>query len=229
MIKLLGSVPKNICVAVSGGLDSMSALHFLNNNTSRRIVALHFNHGTEHSDEAEEFVRDYCNKNRIALVVGRLSGVRDSNESKESFWRRERYSFFENWNLHVNENMMFNFEEKESISDHFCKAPIITCHHLDDAVETWIFTSLHGNQRLIPYKRGGFLRPFLLTRRCDFEDWANRNNVPHVFDPSNNDTAYMRNFIRHELMPNALTVNPGLHKVVYKKIKATHENYMDIF
>ena len=86
MIKLLGSVPKNICVAVSGGLDSMSALHFLNNNTSRRIVALHFNHGTEHSDEAEEFVRDYCNKNRIALVVGRLSGVRDSNESKESFW-----------------------------------------------------------------------------------------------------------------------------------------------
>ena len=148
--------------------------------------------------------RNYCNKNIIALVVGRLSGTRGSNESKESFWRRERYAFF---------------------ADSHGLLPVITCHHLDDVAETWLFTSLHGTPRLIPSRRGTYLRPFLETRKAVFEDWCSRKGVPYIEDPSNQDTRFMRNYIRHELMPKALRVNPGLHKVLRKKLKAESGAY----
>ena len=97
--------------------------------------------------------------------------------------------------------------------------PVITCHHLNDAVETWIFTSLHGKPRLIPHSRDNFLRPFLLSKKEAMINWCHNKGVPYAEDPSNLDTSYMRNYIRHVLMPNALNVNPGLHKVVYKKLK----------
>jgi tRNA(Ile)-lysidine synthase len=99
---------------------------------------------------------------------------------------------------------------------------------LDDVVETWIFTSLHGNPMLIPYKRDNFIRPFLTTRRGDFTNWCHDKDVQFVTDPSNLDEAYMRNFIRHTLLPNALIVNPGLHKVVKKKVLEQYNKTVDI-
>jgi tRNA(Ile)-lysidine synthase len=95
----------------------------------------------------------------------------------------------------------------------------VTCHHLDDVAETWLFTSLNGTPKLIPSRRDNYLRPFLQTRKAVFEDWCDRKEVPYHCDESNNDTRFNRNYIRHELMPKALRVNPGLHKVLRKKIR----------
>jgi tRNA(Ile)-lysidine synthase len=53
--------------------------------------------------------------------------------------------------------------------------------------------------------------------------WAELNGVPWIEDDSNLDTCYTRNYIRHELMPHALKVNPGLHKVVAKKVNTEYE------
>ena len=127
--------------------------------------------------------------------------------SKEDFWRSKRYNFLD-------------LESKEFVGSVLQNppTPVITCHHLDDAVETWLFTSMHGEGRLIPSKRDNYIRPFLLTRKAVFEDWCDRKSVPYVTDPSNTDTSFMRNYIRHELMPHALRVNPGIHKVIRKKI-----------
>ena len=68
--------------------------------------------------------------------------------------------------------------------------------------------------------RDFYLRPFLETRKSTFEDWCDRKNVPSFYDVSNSDTSYMRNYIRHEVVPKALRVNPGLHKVLRKKLKS---------
>jgi tRNA(Ile)-lysidine synthase len=202
MIKVLGSIPKKIAIAVSGGPDSMAAIDFLSNHTRRDITALHFNHGTAHAKDAEEFVREFCLERGVPLVVGRVQRPIEARESREAYWRSERYGWFEEWHH----------------GEYISPIPIITCHHLDDAVETWIFTSLHGNSMLIPYKRDNFIRPFLSTRKDTLVDWCDKKNVPYIVDPSNDDTSYMRNYIRHTLLPNALNVNPGLHKVVKKKV-----------
>jgi tRNA(Ile)-lysidine synthase len=99
---------------------------------------------------------------------------------------------------------------------------VVTGHHLDDALETWIWSSLHGTSKLLPHRRGNVIRPFLLNKKECFTDWAKRKGVPWVDDTSNSNTKYTRNYIRHELMPCALRVNPGLHKTIAKKIEDRH-------
>jgi len=200
MIRLTSKIPNKIAVAVSGGPDSMAALDFLSLN--REITALHYNHNTAHSDQAEEVVRQYCEDKQISLLIGRLQEDPPPGVSKEDFWRKSRYDFFDN----VSRTPAYDL-------------PIVTCHHLDDVVETWIFTSIHGKPQLIPTKRGRFLRPFLGTRKAVLEHWCNRKDVPYVIDPSNADVKFMRNFIRHEIVPSVLRVNPGIHKVLRKKIE----------
>jgi tRNA(Ile)-lysidine synthase len=82
---------------------------------------------------------------------------------------------------------------------------------------------MHGAGKIIPYRRGRVIRPFLLTKKKNFKMWAELNGVPWIEDDSNLDTCYTRNYIRHELMPHALKVNPGLHKVVAKKVNMEYE------
>ncbi len=199
MIRMSMKLPHQIAVAVSGGCDSMAALDFLSKN--KDILALHFNHGTDHASEAESTVLNYCKSKDIPLIIGRLEEDIPKGVSREEFWRDQRYSFFD-----------------KAISSLDSDIPVVTCHHLDDLVETWIFTSLHGSSTMIPSRRKNYYRPFLITRKTNFEDWCDRKGVPFVEDPSNLDISFMRNFIRHELVPKALRVNPGLPKVLRKKV-----------
>ncbi|MBC8408642.1 MAG: tRNA lysidine(34) synthetase TilS [Rhodobacteraceae bacterium] len=196
MLKILGNIPKTCCVAVSGGLDSMAVLDFL--SSSRDVIAIHYNHGTPFANSAEQLVRDYCANKDIPLVVDNLCEEMPRGVSKEAWWREKRYTFFDN----ASKNKTLK---------------VVMAHHLDDAVENWIFTSLNGNPFLIPHSRENYLRPFISTRKSVFEQWCIRKNVPYINDPSNQDIRFRRNYIRHKLMPLALDVNPGLHKVIKKK------------
>lgn len=189
-------LPHKLAIAVSGGPDSMAALDFLSKN--KDVLVLHYNHATPHANHAEVIVSKYCEKNNIPLVVDGLKEDMPAGVSKEDFWRKHRYDFF----------------EREAGDLH-----VVTCHHLDDAVETWLFTSMHGAPKLIPSQRGRYLRPFLGTRKVVFEEWCDRKGVHFINDPSNTDLSFMRNYIRHEIVPRALRVNPGLPKVLRKKIK----------
>ena len=200
MIRMSTKLPDKIAIAVSGGGDSMAVLDFL--SKKKDIVVLHYNHGTESSNEAQELVTKYCNERNISCIVDTLDKEVPKGVSTEEFWRDQRYSFFD------------RMSEFPPLS----YRPIITCHHLDDLVETWLFTSFHGESKLIPSQRGRYLRPFLITRKAVLEDWCDRKKVPHINDPSNIDNSYMRNYIRHEVVPRALRVNPGLPKVLRKKV-----------
>ena len=195
MIHVIGELPVTIAVAVSGGVDSMAALDFL--RRSRDVEVLHYNHGTgTFADKATDVVAEYCRKHQLLSVMGWNHEEMPTGVSHEAWWRKKRYEFF------------------ESATDR----PIITAHHLEDVVENWIFTSLNGNPFLIPMARDQYLRPFLTTEKKSFIGWCKRKNVSFVEDMSNVDTRYRRNYIRHVMMPHVEHINPGIRKIIKKKI-----------
>jgi len=194
MIHITGKIPRQVAVAVSGGIDSMGALDFL--RRSRDVLVLHYNHGTPYAPKAEALVRAYCAEHNLDLIVGKCEEEMPAGVSAEAWWRDQRYKFF---------------TEATSL-------PIVTAHHLDDQVETYLFTALNGKPFLIPHKRDQFIRPFITTEKRDFTLWCVRKNVVTIKDPSNGDYRYMRNYIRHVLMPHAVHINPGLKKVVKKLV-----------
>lgn len=199
MIKLLGRLPLRPVIALSGGVDSMAAADFI--SRSRNIQCAFFHHGTDVSERAEKVVSDYCQQRGWILHKGNIVNARPDDISPEEHWRNERYLWLDGLLLDV-----------------------VTAHHLDDCVETYLWSMMHGTAKVIPYRRNKVIRPFLLTAKNELVTWAERNQVPWIEDISNKDTKYMRNYVRHELMPHALHVNPGLAKVVARKVKDINES-----
>jgi tRNA(Ile)-lysidine synthase len=200
MIQLQGKLDREVWVACSGGIDSMAAVNFLSRN--HKVNLMFFDHGTETSLEARQFLEEgYYQRTEYdisynGLSIGEINRDKKPEESWEEYWRNMRYEWF-----------------------HSFSVPIITCHHLDDCTETWIWSSLNGTGKIIPYANRNVIRPFRLNRKAEFLNWARRKDVQWIEDSSNQDKKYMRNFIRHEIMPKALVVNPGLHTVIAKKVK----------
>lgn len=189
-------IPRNhFYIAVSGGKDSMTFLKYLEQFKNNMFSVLYFNHGTSHGRDAEIFLRNYC-ENKHELIVGHISSEKPKGISQEEHWRNERYAFFDKYD-----------------------GVIITGHHLNDVMETWVFTSLHGTSKLIPKVRGKYQRPFLTASRAEIDGFAERYKVDWVEDFSNSDVKHRRNFIRHVLLPNALVINPGLGTLLRKMIK----------
>ena len=205
MIQLLNKLPEKMTVAVSGGGDSLACLDFL--SKKRDVAAIFFNHGTEASEKGLELTISFCKERDVALHIGNIGRERKKEESMEEYWRNERYNFFDK-----------------------VKGPIITCHHLDDVVEWWVFTSLHGNPKLIPYSRGKYLRPFLLNKKSVLTNWCRRNHVNYFNDPSNRSDLYARGYIRNNLIPAINHINPGIHKTLKKKLIKQYKksNSLDI-
>jgi len=198
MIKIQGKIPRKVMVAVSGGVDSMATLDFLRRN--HEVEVFYFNHGTEYGERAEDLVRRYIMKYNLPFQIrGIAKGTKPKDMSKEEWWREERYKWIDMFSQH--------------------HLPVITCHHLDDCVETWVWSSMHGTGKIIPYRRNNVIRPFRQTRKRDFELWANLHNVPYLEDDSNADVCYTRNYVRHEMMPHVLRINPGIHKTIAKKVR----------
>ncbi len=196
VIKVQGKIPRDVGVAVSGGIDSMVIMDFLRKN--HNITVYHFNHATKNADLFERFVRVVCGKFNIPVVVGDIKNPRPKGKSWEEYWREERYAWFA--------------EQDQTI---------VLGHHLDDCVETYLFNMCNGKDYTIPYRHGNCIRPFRLNRKSKIVDrLKGRLDLPWLEDPSNVDEKFKRNYIRHKLLPGALHVNPGLYKVIAKRIAA---------
>ena len=185
--------PREIkAIACSGGMDSMVLLYFLTRN--HKLDVLFFHHGTKTSDEAYEFLKEYCGKNKLNFIVEFINVQPEKGCSLEAFWREHRYAFLNNYN-----------------------GTVATAHHLNDAIETWLFTSIHGNPRLIPVINKNVVRPFIMVPKDEIRNYALRHQVPYVEDLSNYDVRHPRNRIRHKIIPEILLINPGINKVIRKK------------
>jgi tRNA(Ile)-lysidine synthase len=194
MIKLLFRLPKEITVALSGGVDSVAAVDFLSRNHD--VSCAFFHHGTENSEKAYKFVTEFCSQRNLPFFVGFLNKEKPKKESMEEFWRNQRYNFFDSLD-----------------------ATIVTAHNLDDCIETYLHGCFTGQPKVIPSKRNNVVRPFLTTPKSEFVSWCMRKDLQWCEDSSNRDTKYVRNYIRHEIVPRAFQVNPGLDTVVKKIVE----------
>lgn len=185
-------------VAVSGGVDSMVALHFMLHNRKFTPIVLYYMHAHDANAEKEyRFIHEYCSEHNIGLMVN-TQKEEPYRGSREAFWRKGRYESF-----HM-----------------YSSLPVITGHHLDDAVEWYLFTSFRGCAKVMPYRNKNVIRPFLYNKKADFMEYADKHNVPFIHDETNDDSDFAaRNRIRNTILPEVLKVNPGIYTVVRKKIE----------
>jgi tRNA(Ile)-lysidine synthase len=210
-----------ISVAISGGADSVALLLTLHaaNSIPREslgvgLSAVHINHHLrgEESNTDQQFVEDLCIALDIPLhlhqadVPARLAKTRaDGNpETIEEAARNSRYDFF-----------------STLLASGHADA-ILTAHTLDDQAETVLMKLLRGAwteglgaiHPIVTLPKGRILRPFLNIRRADIEAFLKSINQPWREDTTNTDTAFTRNRIRHELLPQLRTYNPNLDQTL---------------
>ncbi len=187
--------PESFCgktlLAVSGGVDSMVLLH-LYNALKLDFAVAHCNfqlRGNE-SDLDEKLVEDFCQNNNISFFVERFDTMQIVENRKISIQiaaRKLRYSWF------------------KQICTDFNYQFIATAHHLDDQAETFLinFTRGTGIDGLvgIPEKNENIIRPLLSFSREEILNYATDNEVEWREDASNATTKYLRNKMRHLVLP----------------------------
>lgn len=194
MIHVQGKIPRTVYVAFSGGVDSVAVVDFLRRNHT--VVLAHINHGNEISSAEQAFVEQFAEKRQLPLLLKQGKAEKPADESWEEHWRNERYQFL-----------------------HSINGTVITCHHLDDCVETWLWNMCNGRDQTIAYRNVNVIRPFRTTRKFEFVDWCQRKQLAWYEDPTNANPQFaVRNYIRHTMVPVAMKVNPGIHTTIRNKL-----------
>lgn len=184
-----------VIAAVSGGADSVAmlfALYLLKDSLDLRLEAVHFNHhlrGVE-ADRDEAFVSELCARYDIPLHLGGTQ-VTAGKKGLEAAAREARYGFFDT-----------------------LTGKIATAHTADDNAETVLMhlvrgTGLKGLGAIAPV-RGNLIRPMLGITRQEVLDFLDAYHLSYVEDSSNQGDAFLRNRIRHRVMPLLKTENPRL-------------------
>lgn len=196
-------------VALSGGPDSV-AMAVLLWSMGYRIGCAHMNYHLrgKDSDDDEEFCRTLCKKLDLPVYVKSVRLKDDFKGSKKSWQelaRDLRYDFFDE----VIERHGYDF--------------IITAHHLDDSVETFLNNLIRGTgiEGLtgIPGQRDKILRPFLRLRKTDILSFLDRFSIPYRKDISNEGVDYLRNRVRHRVIPSFAEENDSFFKVMEKNME----------
>lgn len=176
--------PGSYVVAVSGGVDSMALLHALRKKRGLDLVVAHFDHGIrDDSVEDRTFVQAFAKNNGLKFVYeeGKL-GVHVS----EAEARAARYKFL-----------------RKVLKDTGSKA-IVTAHHQDDVLETAIINLLRGTNRkglTSLASRKDIERPLLNIPKRDLIAYAKDQGLRWREDSTNQDIDYLRNYVRHQLLP----------------------------
>ena len=185
----------HIICAISGGADSVAltfAFYLLKDKLGIRLSAAHFNHHLrgEESDRDEQFVREFCDRYDIPLFVGGAEVVA-GKKGLEAAARDARYGFLRNLD-----------------------GKIATAHTADDNAETVLLhlirgTGLKGLGGIRPVN-GNVIRPMLEVTRQDVETFCDEWCLRYITDSSNHSDAFLRNRIRHQVMPLLKQENPRL-------------------
>jgi tRNA(Ile)-lysidine synthase len=191
---------KRLLVAISGGIDSM-VLFYLCHQLNLDISVAHCNfqlRGDE-SDDDEDFVKSQTEKLQIPIFIKKFD--------TKSFAEKEKLSI-----QVVARNLRYDWFNTLLINNAFDY--ILTAHHLDDSLETFLinFTRGSGLDGLtgIPQQNGNIVRPLLPFSRNEIEVFAKENNVEWREDSSNASDNYLRNKLRHDLIPILKELNPSL-------------------
>lgn len=196
-----------LLVALSGGMDSMclmDAFYKLQSEVDYELIAIHVNHGIrgKEADRDFKFVKEYCKSMDIKLIEEKVDAVKfakKKNLTIEEAARILRYDAFEkNWKKISKKNLKRNVY-------------ILVAHHEKDQAETVIHNMLRGTgiKGLAGMKmqNGNILRPLLNITKTEIEKYIDTYDVPYVYDSTNDDTKYTRNFIRKEILDRFDEIN----------------------
>lgn len=203
-----------VLLAVSGGLDSVVMTHLYHEAGFHCAIA-HCNfslRGTE-SDLDQEFTEHLANRYRFGFHTKRFETevfARDNGLSVQMAARTLRYRWF-----------------SELAVEHGY-ASVAVAHHTDDVAETMLLNlargtgiaGMHGIARV----KGHVVRPLLFTTRLELETYAETHMLTWREDASNAETRYLRNRIRHQVIPVLREINPSV-AVAFRRHASLMEGY----
>lgn len=207
-------IGKRLLLATSGGLDSMIMVDLFH-KLSFDIAMAHCNfqlRGIE-SFEDQKFVQNYADANEIEVFITQFDTTTFAKDFKLSIQvaaRELRYSWF----YELLETKKYDY--------------ILTAHHADDNLETFIINLIRGTglEGLtgIPAQNGNIIRPLLTFSRQEIEQYAEEINMQWREDSSNTSDKYLRNKIRHNVVPVLKELNSDFLSSFLKTQSYLHES-----
>ena len=198
-----------ILIAFSSGPDStviLDVLCRLSEKYSIEIVCAYYNHKLRKDEELAREIsiaEENCRLRNIRLIKGFDDGSIEKEIPKlgtEGAARKYRYLFLEK---------VFKEEKCDFTA---------SGHNLDDQIETVVMRLFKGSGAAglkgIPEKNGKFIRPLISVSKKDIMEYLEENNIKYSIDNTNNEEVYIRNRIRHTLLPAASEIFPGFEKSV---------------
>ncbi len=197
-------VPDSFFLACSGGIDSIACAHLIASSRKSKARVFHFNHKFQPlNDQMESSVVKLCSYLGIECVIMANDNSHSGNGVEDRL-RNARIAAY------------------QSLNDN-----IITCHHLDDATESYLMNCFSGTPHHLPIPTvtkldnsiGSIYRPFLTLKKDDLIEYAKRNDLMKyvVEDPTNQCQDYRRNWVRGSLIPQLTEKKIGVRTVVLKR------------
>ncbi len=205
-------------LAISGGVDSMILLDlFRQTSANFQVAHCNFQLRGEESNGDEMFVREYCGKYNIPFHSVRFDVAayqRTGNYSVEMACRNLRYDWFE------------GIQQQNQLD------VLVTAHHLDDNIETFLINLSRGTglKGLIGMQidNGKIFRPLLNFTKNDLLEFAENNEIKWREDATNATDDYTRNKIRHHITPVLKQLHPQFDENFLTSLNHIHANYQII-
>jgi len=184
-----------ILLAVSGGMDSMAMVQLFR-NANIHIGIAHVNHQLrgDESLQDEIFIKDYCETHHLPYFRMSIDPKTFDGQNMHEKARKFRYDFFE--------KVLLQYDYRY----------VATAHHQDDVIETFLMNMSRGaglnGLSSIPSKRQHIIRPILFATKEDITNFVSIENIPYREDSSNASDKYLRNSIRHHIVPALYELEP---------------------
>jgi len=213
-LKKSGLIKKNekILIAFSGGPDSVflyNLLFFLREYHSIEISLIYVNHNLREDVENDlNFVEEFSKENNVPLYIESVDVRKYSAENKKSIELAARE---------------LRYEAIEKVLQNLNYDKIATGHNLDDNIETFIFRLLRGTSlkglKGIPSERKNIIRPILQFEKKEILNYLQENKKSYIIDYTNSENDYTRNYIRNEIFPMFVNINPTFRNKVNELIQ----------
>ena len=199
---------EELLLAISGGIDSVVMLDLFDNiGVQYAIAHCNFKLRFDESDDDEMFVRQLAHKYNVEVFIGLCSAseyAKKHSLSIQEAARELRYAWF------------------NKVCSHNNYTTVAVAHNNDDRVETFFINLFRGagikGLKSIPVVRQNIIRPLMFATREQIVEYAKENKLEYHEDSSNSSDYYLRNKIRHHLIPKIEEISPGFNKAAQHSI-----------